>query len=86
MAVFTVSVPCEGETVTRELEFPVDITKENIDLFFYRLSGFFELAKCSMASIMSTEPASSDPEREAYFQEHGCIMPEDEQRLALTKG
>lgn len=85
MSVFTISIPCDNEVVTREIELPIDITKENIDLFFYRLGGFFELAQCSMQAIMSTDPPNSDPEREAYFQEHGCIMPEDEQRLALTK-
>lgn len=85
MLVFTISVPCGNEVVTREIELPVDITKENVELFFYRLGGFLELAQCSMQAIMSMEPTGSDPEKEAYFQKYGHIMPEDEQRLALTK-
>lgn len=53
MSVFTISVPCGNEVVTREIELPVDITKENVELFFYRLGGFLELAQCSMQAIMS---------------------------------
>ena len=51
MSVFTISVPCGNEVVTREIELPVDITKENVELFFYRLGGFLELAQCSMQDL-----------------------------------
>lgn len=67
MSVFTISVPCDNEVVTREIELPVDITKENVDLFFYRLGGFLELAQCSMQAIMSMEPTGSDPEKRSIF-------------------